>query len=174
MSRHPLSLLLLVLSLGCDPAPPVSSPVSASAGVRAAVTAPPPAPASASPTPVPRTAKTPLFVTYAGPARFKEGSNPTLTVTIRNDGSAPETLNLFVLSIPQLSLDVSDASGQVLSPMPPPIPPDHMDTAVLAPGATRSFSLPLDAHSPPLPKGRYTVWLRDGRAYGTPFPFAVE
>ena len=45
-----------------------------------------------------------------------------------------------------------------------------------APEAARSFSLPLDAFSPPLPEGQYTVRVRvrDARACGTPLSFVVE
>jgi hypothetical protein len=166
---------LLVLALGCEPAPPPPAPPAPPSA--------PPAPPSASPTSsappasiasIAKTPATPLFASYTGPSRFKEGTRQTIEVTLRNDGTAPETLNLFVLSVPQLALEVRDAGDHVMPPMPPPFPPQDMETAALAPGATRTFTISLDAFSPPLPKGHYNVRLRDPRAYGMPLSFVVE
>src|ERR1700733_13496985 len=93
----------------------------------------------------------PLEVTYRGPARVHTGTAAEVKLTITNRGSTPAELNLFVLAIPQLALDVRDAHGQLVPPEPPPMPPEHMDTAMLDPGAARTFTLSLDAFSPPLP-----------------------
>lgn len=172
MSRLARWSWLIPLWLGCAEPPPTSHATNPSAS------ASPPATTtlagSASPAPPQPSQATPLLATYAGPARFREGAPATITVTLTNEGSTPQTLNLFVLGVPQLSLEVRDANDHVVPPLPPPVPPLQMDTAPLAPGASRAFSLSLGAFSPPLPKGRYTVRLRDERAHGTPLSFTVE
>ncbi len=158
--------LLLALPLGCAVSPPVSVTIDA----------PAPSPESGAPLPVmvPKSATTPLRVTYAGPVLFSPGIERVISVTIKNEGPTPETLNLFVLAIPQLALEVRDARDRVVPPMSPPVPPPRIDTAALLPSYARTFNMSLDAFSPPLPKGHYNVRLRDTRAYGLPFTFTVE
>ena len=180
--------LALLLPLGCS-APP--APVAAPAAVAAptameaptAVAVTPPVatsvpsaePQAPAPPPLPEVpSTTSLLASYSGPARFAAGAQATITFTLQNVGKAPEKLNLFVLAIPSLTLDVRDAQGQRLSPMPPPVPPREMAMATLAPGAKRTFTLSLDAFSPPLSPGHYTVRVRDERVHGTPLAFVIE
>jgi hypothetical protein len=170
MSPRALGLLVLTAMLGCgaDPSPVVPAPN------------PNPAPAiSAAPPdrftrPPERPTTTTLRAAYAGPARTRAGSADEIRITIENVGQKPETLSLFALAVPQLALDVFDAQGRVVPPMPPPMPPEQMDTAQLAPGATRTFTLTLQAFSPPLAPGRYSARLRDERVHGAPFVFVIE
>jgi hypothetical protein len=170
LSMSPLPLvpfaLALVLLLGCAATPTPSHPAaSASTEPQGPSSAPPLA--EAPPT-------TPLLARYSGPPRLAAGAPATITITLENVSAAPETLNLFVLGVPSLALEVRDPQGHTLLPMSPPVPPLQMETTALAPGATRTFSLTLDAFSPPLPRGHYTVRLHDPRVPGAPFAFVVE
>ncbi|MBW2454856.1 MAG: hypothetical protein JRI68_10110 [Deltaproteobacteria bacterium] len=97
-------------------------------------------------------------------AEFPSSQAGTLTVTIRNDGAEPATLQMDILRSGILSLDVFDADGKRIPTIPPPMPltPEEMKRAqeTLPPGQSRKLTYTLHMFSPQLPPGQYTVRMR--------------
>jgi hypothetical protein len=94
-------------------------------------------------------------------------------VTIENGTGSPVELAAQVLSSAQLLLEVRDARGAVVHPMPPPTPTGAM-TRIPAGGKIES-TMHLGVFSPPLAPGEYTVAVRAGDPFAasTPVPFRI-
>ncbi len=71
-------------------------------------------------------------------------------------------LNHFVVQSPQLTLDVFNAKGKLLPPVPPPLPPDDLAQfdKLLFPGESYEVNYPLAIVSDLLPNGEYAVRAR--------------
>lgn len=84
-----------------------------------------------------------------------------INATLHNDGPADTTVNRYVLNNSVLALEVRDADGHVLPPLPPSPPPSDLrryDTLLRA-GDSLSFGYEL-FYQAPIPSGNYTVGMR--------------
>jgi hypothetical protein len=82
---------------------------------------------------------------------------------IRNRGRTSEVINLFTVRFPQLSLEVLDSSGKVITPIPPPVPPREIRKydRVLRPSEELRFTYRLRGmFRTGLPEGSYAVRMR--------------
>ena len=94
-------------------------------------------------------------------AVVKDQGEAIIDVAIKNTGTVPRKINLFILESAILSLDVYNAQGKRMSTVPPPCPRD-LDPydVILAPGQTKKFVHGLNIFSPAL-SGTYTVQMDD-------------
>jgi hypothetical protein len=100
--------------------------------------------------------------------KVKSIDNLQVTVVISNDGSANGAFNVCGINSPITALEVRNALGEPMSPVPPSIPrppkyPGEYDH-VLKPGETYLVNYTLRMFDSELPDGHYTVHLREPRS----------
>ena len=85
-----------------------------------------------------------------------------ISAVVRNDGPTNATVNTFVLRNSVLSVEVLDSQGQILHPVPPPVPPPDLASyeRVLPPGESLTFTYHL-SYMVETPPGRYMVRMSD-------------
>ena len=95
---------------------------------------------------------------------FETNADVEIKCRIQNVSTSPIQLDTFPLGSAILSVDVFDASGKRIPPIPPPMPP-HPDDAhrylkILRPGRSLRETYSLYVFSPPLRPGTYTARMR--------------
>ena len=95
----------------------------------------------------------------AGPMAARDAK---LVYVVENRGSTEATLDLDQLESAIFAIEVFDAKGKQIYTIPPGMPPANYQPrrAVLAPGASRKFTVTLNVFSPELAAGTYSVRLR--------------
>ena len=116
-------------------------------------------------------------------ARFEVPEGPIATSNdarvvyhVENRGPSPATIDLDVLGSVIMGLEVRDSSGAPVLTIPPGMPPaDYVPRKVtLAPGERHRFEPRLSVFSPPLPRGTYTLRVRDGAIKSEVLHFVVS
>jgi hypothetical protein len=149
MSRRGGRVAALALGaalLGCGGSSPGGSPPASTSGPTATSA---PAPVARSSPPVGGTLQ------VIGPQPAARASELRLRATVTNYAHQSWLMPVVPLSVAQLSIVVTDASGTRMPTYPPPVPREGDDRReVLTQGASRTFELtvPMD-----LPPGTYAV-----------------
>jgi hypothetical protein len=105
---------------------------------------------------------------------FAEDHDVTVAAAIENRSDASVDLDVTTASNTVLFLEVLDAAGRHVPPVPPSVPPSEMDIVSLAPRAGRVFAHSLGIFSPPLAPGDYRVHVAGSTAPSSEIPFQIR
>jgi hypothetical protein len=101
------------------------------------------------------------------------GADFVVTVAIENRSTGPREINAFVAASPILLLEVRDAAGRRVPPIPPSMPPPQPEMLTLPPRGGRTFLHLMNVFSPPLRAGSYTLRVVDSAIASAELPFHV-
>lgn len=94
----------------------------------------------------------------SAPTNVSSSRDLKVQLTVTNPGPADLTLTRGALELPMLALEVRDAAGKRVNPLPPPVPrPEDATTVTLRPGETQVRDYLLTMFSPELPAATYTL-----------------
>lgn len=95
--------------------------------------------------------------------KYNSMNDAKLRVVIKNVGLKDRIINPFILSSPVLSVEVLDSKGEVMSTVPPRVPPRNWEEydKVIKPDEEFVFMYHMDIfHPEELPKGEYKIRMK--------------
>jgi hypothetical protein len=93
-------------------------------------------------------------------ATLSSGKMGSIHVVFRNGSDRDVRVNKQVIESSILALEVRDAAGKVIAPVPPPVPAGNPEFVIIPAGKAYSRSYELAVFSPPLAPGNYRVRVR--------------
>jgi hypothetical protein len=105
---------------------------------------------------------------------FAEDREVAVAAIVENRGEVPVDFDVTTASNSVLFLEVLDAAGRRVPPVPPSVPPSPMDVLSLAPHGGRVLAHSLGIFSPPLPPGDYRVHVAGSDAGSGGIPFQIR